>query len=187
MSGKLETTCELVRRNAAEYPDTPFLNFYDEINSYRDLDQRTNAFANYLLEKGVRRGDVVSYMLGNSPAVFDVLLGAQKIGAIAGPIVEFDLRTFYLRDLTFMGATIVPPGVFADLVGYIERGEIRAGDVVMMPVDGQPLFLRVARLRNFTFGDERYQYYETVCGGSGAGDGFDGTDETPPRSKTKPS
>lgn len=46
-------------------------------------------------------------------------------GAIAGPIVEFDLRTFYLRDLTFTGATIVPPGTFADLVGYIERGEIR--------------------------------------------------------------
>jgi len=46
-------------------------------------------------------------------------------GAIAGPIVSFDLRTFYLQDLTFTGATIVPPGVFADLVGYIERGEIK--------------------------------------------------------------
>lgn len=46
-------------------------------------------------------------------------------GAIAGPIVEFDLRTFYLNDLTMTGATIVPPGVFADLVGYIERGEIK--------------------------------------------------------------
>ena len=46
-------------------------------------------------------------------------------GAIAGPMVELDLRTFYLNDLTFTGATIVPPGVFADLVGYIERGEIR--------------------------------------------------------------
>ena len=86
MSRKVETTCELVRRNAAEHPDTPFLNFYDEIITYRELDERTNAFANYLLEKGVRRGDVVSYMLGNSPAVFDVLLGTQKIGAIAGPI-----------------------------------------------------------------------------------------------------
>ncbi len=51
--------------------------------------------------------------------------GYTCAGAIAGPIVEFDLRTFYLRDLTFTGATIVAPGVFADLVGYIERGEIR--------------------------------------------------------------
>lgn len=46
-------------------------------------------------------------------------------GAIAGPIVEFDLRSFYLRDLTFTGATVVPPGIFGDLVGYIERGEIQ--------------------------------------------------------------
>ncbi|MEM9104923.1 MAG: alcohol dehydrogenase family protein [Pseudomonadota bacterium] len=46
-------------------------------------------------------------------------------GAIAGPIVEFDMRTFYLKDLTFTGATVVPPGTFSDLVGYIERGEIK--------------------------------------------------------------
>ncbi|MEM7283184.1 MAG: alcohol dehydrogenase family protein [Pseudomonadota bacterium] len=46
-------------------------------------------------------------------------------GAIAGPMVNMDLRTFYLRDLTFTGATIVPPGIFADLVGYIERGEVK--------------------------------------------------------------
>jgi 5-oxoprolinase (ATP-hydrolysing) len=29
-------------------------------------------------------------------------------------------------------------------------------------------------MNNFTFGDERHQYYETICGGSGAGPGFDG-------------
>jgi 5-oxoprolinase (ATP-hydrolysing) len=31
-------------------------------------------------------------------------------------------------------------------------------------------------MNNVTFGDEHYQYYETVASGSGAGDGFDGTD-----------
>ncbi|ARV60681.1 5-oxoprolinase [Nostocales cyanobacterium HT-58-2] len=31
-------------------------------------------------------------------------------------------------------------------------------------------------MNNFTFGNERYQYYETICGGSGAGTNFDGTD-----------
>ncbi|MEM1361741.1 MAG: alcohol dehydrogenase family protein [Pseudomonadota bacterium] len=46
-------------------------------------------------------------------------------GAIAGPMVEFDLRTFYLRDLTFTGSTVIPPHIFPDVVGYIERGEIR--------------------------------------------------------------
>jgi 5-oxoprolinase (ATP-hydrolysing) len=31
-------------------------------------------------------------------------------------------------------------------------------------------------MNNFTFGNDRYQYYETVSGGTGAGEGFDGTD-----------
>jgi 5-oxoprolinase (ATP-hydrolysing) len=31
-------------------------------------------------------------------------------------------------------------------------------------------------MNNFTFGNERHQYYETICGGSGAGANFDGTD-----------
>ncbi len=31
-------------------------------------------------------------------------------------------------------------------------------------------------MNNFTFGNEQYQYYETICGGSGAGSDFDGTD-----------
>ena len=31
-------------------------------------------------------------------------------------------------------------------------------------------------MNNFTFGNARYQYYETICGGAGAGNGFNGTD-----------
>ena len=31
-------------------------------------------------------------------------------------------------------------------------------------------------MNNFTFGNDNYQYYETICGGSGAGENFDGTD-----------
>jgi 5-oxoprolinase (ATP-hydrolysing) len=31
-------------------------------------------------------------------------------------------------------------------------------------------------MNNFTFGNARYQYYETISGGSGAGNGFAGTD-----------
>jgi 5-oxoprolinase (ATP-hydrolysing) len=30
-------------------------------------------------------------------------------------------------------------------------------------------------MNNFNFGNDTYQYYETICGGSGAGDGFNGT------------
>jgi 5-oxoprolinase (ATP-hydrolysing) len=31
-------------------------------------------------------------------------------------------------------------------------------------------------MNNFTFGNQRWQYYETICGGTGAGPDFDGAD-----------
>ncbi len=46
-------------------------------------------------------------------------------GAIAGPIVDFDVRTLYLKDLTFYGSTYQDEAVFGNLIDYIERQEIR--------------------------------------------------------------
>ncbi len=79
---------------------------------------------------GVSHVDVVADVVGGPlwPQLIDALRRGGRYtcsGAIAGPLVEFDLRTFYLNDLTFTGATIIPPGLFANLVGYIERGEIK--------------------------------------------------------------
>ena len=74
--------------------------------------------------------DVVADVIGGVlwPQLIDAIARGGRYtcaGAIAGPVVEFDLRTFYLRDLIFTGATVAPPGVFADLVRYIEQDEIR--------------------------------------------------------------
>jgi NADPH:quinone reductase-like Zn-dependent oxidoreductase len=46
-------------------------------------------------------------------------------GAIAGPLVTLDMRTFYLKDLTLIGCTAWDEPVFPNLIAYIERGEIR--------------------------------------------------------------
>lgn len=46
-------------------------------------------------------------------------------GAIGGPIVDLDVRDLYLKDLTLLGSTFQPMHVFEDLVGYVERNEIR--------------------------------------------------------------
>lgn len=46
-------------------------------------------------------------------------------GAIAGPIVEADLRQIYLPDITIHGCTFTPREVFAGLVGLINNGAIR--------------------------------------------------------------
>lgn len=46
-------------------------------------------------------------------------------GAIGGTHVALDLRTLYLKDLRLLGCTIDGPEVFRQLVGYLERAEIR--------------------------------------------------------------
>ncbi|MEM7197382.1 MAG: alcohol dehydrogenase family protein [Pseudomonadota bacterium] len=46
-------------------------------------------------------------------------------GAIAGPIVPLDLRTLYLRDLTFTGSTVIDHDVMPAIVRYIEGRHIK--------------------------------------------------------------
>ena len=46
-------------------------------------------------------------------------------GAIGGPLVTLDMRTFYLNDLTLIGCTAWDEPVFPNLISYIERGELR--------------------------------------------------------------
>jgi NADPH:quinone reductase-like Zn-dependent oxidoreductase len=45
-------------------------------------------------------------------------------GAIAGPLVELDMRDLYLKDLTLIGCTAWDEPVFPNLVSYIEKDEI---------------------------------------------------------------
>lgn len=46
-------------------------------------------------------------------------------GAIAGPIVDFDLRQLIYKDLQLTGATITPPGVFARAARLITENRLR--------------------------------------------------------------
>ncbi|MCP4673636.1 MAG: long-chain fatty acid--CoA ligase, partial [Desulfobacula sp.] len=49
MEGKIKTTSNIVTQNALQNPEAPCVMFYDEIVTYKDMDQRTDAFANFLL------------------------------------------------------------------------------------------------------------------------------------------
>ncbi len=84
--------------------------------------------------------DVVIDVVGGSdwPVLLDVLTrGGRYVtsGAIAGPCVDLDLRTLYLRDLTLFGCTVQDDSVFTNLVSYIERNEIRPLVARVFPLD----------------------------------------------------
>jgi len=46
-------------------------------------------------------------------------------GAIAGPIVELDVRTLYLRDLSFFGTTFQPESILPSVIKRIENKELK--------------------------------------------------------------
>ncbi|MEX0351216.1 MAG: alcohol dehydrogenase family protein [Paracoccaceae bacterium] len=82
---------------------------------------------------------VVADVVGGAmwPKLIDMLARGGRYtcsGAIAGPMVAFDLRTFYLRDLTFTGSTVNTPENFFDVVKYIEDGKIRPALAATYPL-----------------------------------------------------
>ncbi len=89
---------------------------------------------------GEDKATVVADVVGGPywPTLIDVLERGGRYtcsGAIAGPIVELDLRTFYLRDLTFTGSTVIDPEVMTNLVRYIEAGDIRPALAATYPLE----------------------------------------------------
>ncbi len=74
-------------------------------------------------------------------------------GAIAGPVVELDMRDMYLKDITLIGCTAWDEPVFENLIGYIERGEIRPLVAKTFPLeqiaDAQREFLKKNHFGNF--------------------------------------
>lgn len=72
------------------------------------------------------------------PSLLELLVTCGRYvcaGAIAGPLVELDVRTLYLKDLTLMGCTYQPREVFENLVAYIERDEISPIVAATYPLD----------------------------------------------------
>ncbi len=92
-------------------------------------DRTLNRDDDYLSKVGANSVDVVIDLVAGPkwPSLLDLLRSGGRYavaGAIGGPIVELDVRTLYLKDLSFFGCTILEPEVFGNLIGRIERKEI---------------------------------------------------------------
>jgi len=74
---------------------------------------------------------------------------------------------------------VIPPGTF---LSPAPGAAVVAGNTEVSQATCNALFGALgaiacsqATMNNFIFGDAHRQYYETICGGTGAGPGFDGT------------
>ncbi|MEO1640041.1 MAG: alcohol dehydrogenase family protein [Pseudomonadota bacterium] len=70
-------------------------------------------------------------------------------GAVGGPMVNLDVRTLYLKDLTFFGCTVLEPKVFGNLIDRIASGAIR-------PLIGATFPLREIAAAQAAFADKGY-------------------------------
>ncbi|MDO4288138.1 MAG: alcohol dehydrogenase family protein [Eubacterium sp.] len=85
---------------------------------------------NYEEKLGAMSVDVVLDMVAGEqwPQLLKVLKKGGRYGvcgAIAGPLVEFDIRDCYLKDLTLCGTTFQSRESFEELISYIEKGLIQ--------------------------------------------------------------
>jgi len=90
--------------------DKPALHIIDEdgtqaVRSFAEMSRRASQLANFLRERGVRRGDCILLMIGNEVALWETLLAAMKLGAVVSP-----------------ASSLLTPG---DLQDRVDRGHVR--------------------------------------------------------------
>jgi 5-oxoprolinase (ATP-hydrolysing) len=147
----------------------------------------------YELDNGARIRVAVTVDQAARTAVIDFSgTSAQLPGnfnapsSVAMAAVLYVFRTLVDKDIPLNAGclqplrVVIPPGTMlsprypaAVAAGNVETSQAVTGALyaalgVMAEGSGT--------MNNVTFGNERYQYYETVASGSGAGEGFDGTD-----------
>jgi 5-oxoprolinase (ATP-hydrolysing) len=106
--------------------------------------------------------------------------------SVAMAAVLYVLRTLVADDIPLNSGclkpvtVIIPPGC---MLAPAYPAAVAAGNVETSQAITGALYAALGvqaegsgTMNNVTFGNERHQYYETVSSGSGAGDGFDGTD-----------
>lgn len=77
---------ELLEQKAESAGDKPFILFYDETITYREMNERSNQVANALAKLGAGPGFGVANMLPNSPETLYTHFAIQKLGAYSVPV-----------------------------------------------------------------------------------------------------
>lgn len=80
---EFESIAQMLTIRSKETPEAPHVYYYDQKLTYRDTNDRANQIANFLKEKGIKKGDIVAVMILNAPEIYYAMWGAQKLGVVA--------------------------------------------------------------------------------------------------------
>src|SRR3990172_4200783 len=77
----------VLEEQAARLSDCIFLDFKGQLQlSYKQLNEQANRYANYFLEKGIKKNSKVAVLLPNCPEYLFSWFGLAKIGAVMVPV-----------------------------------------------------------------------------------------------------
>jgi long-chain acyl-CoA synthetase len=77
---------QMLRDHPAAHPDDRALVYEGRVETYGELDRRSNRIANHLLGAGASAGDRVAHLDRNSPEAAELLFACAKIGAAVVPL-----------------------------------------------------------------------------------------------------
>jgi 5-oxoprolinase (ATP-hydrolysing) len=158
----------------------------------RVIDRIGSGTFEYTMDSGLPLSVTVSIDRANRSAVVDFTgTGQQSDGnfnsppAVTRAAVLYVFRTLVADDIPLNDGClkplrlIIPPGTF---LSPRPGAAVVAGNTEVSQATCNALFGALGSIacsqgtmNNFLFGDAHRQYYETICGGTGAGPGFNGT------------
>ncbi|MFW2349801.1 hydantoinase B/oxoprolinase family protein [Qipengyuania sp.] len=166
-----DNAAEAVRRMLDALPDGSF--------TY-ELDDGSHVSVSITIDRTARRAVIdFSGSSAQQPSNFNAP------PAICHAAVLYVLRTLIDEDIPMNDGCLEPVDIVIPANSILNpaypaavvAGNVETSQVITDALYGATGAMAAAQgtMNNFTFGDDRRQYYETICGGAGAGPGFDGS------------
>ncbi len=77
---------QLLEQGALKHPEKKAFIFNDKSYTYKELDEKSNQLANYLISKGIVKGDRIGILLGRSIETAIAVYGIMKSGGVFVPL-----------------------------------------------------------------------------------------------------
>jgi long-chain acyl-CoA synthetase len=98
---------DMFRKSFREVPDKAAIIYMDTIITFGELDKLSNKFANLLLQKGIKPGEVVGLNMPNMPAYLIAFVGGLKAGCITSGVSPLLTEAELEHQLNDSGAMVL--------------------------------------------------------------------------------
>jgi 5-oxoprolinase (ATP-hydrolysing) len=169
-----------VQDNAAESVRNAIAKVTDGEYTY-ELDNQAKICVKVTVDQAARTATID--FTGTSPQLSDNFNAPSSVAMAA---VLYVFRTLVDKDIPLNAGCLKPLTVIIPAKSMLSPeypAAVAAGNVETSQAVTGALYAALnvmaegsGTMNNVTFGNDRYQYYETVASGSGAGEGFDGAD-----------